>query len=59
MNAHSVPPEFADLSDESIAELVTAIDRVGYGIVSNYLGRHNLEQLRAFVEDAVLTGGNS
>jgi hypothetical protein len=39
MNAHSVPLEFPDLSDESIAELVTAIDRVGYGIVSNYLAR--------------------
>jgi hypothetical protein len=38
MNTHSVPTEFPDLSDESIAGLVTATDRVGYGIVSNYLG---------------------
>jgi hypothetical protein len=59
MNAHSVPTEFPDLSDGSIAGLVTAIDRVGYGIVSNYLGRHNLEHLCAFVEDAVLTAGNN
>ena len=58
MYMSAVLPEFPDLSDERIAELVRAVDRVGYGVVSEYVGRCDLEKLRAFVEDAILAADN-
>ena len=45
-------------SDELIAEFVGAVDRVGYAIIPDYVGRRDLEQLRGFAEDAVLKADN-
>src|SRR4051812_11574269 len=49
----SLNGEFPDLSDESVSELVSSINRVGYGVVSGYLEQRELDQLRTFVEDSV------
>ena len=49
---------FPDLSDEFVSELVSSIDRGGYRVVSHYLKQHELDQLRAFVEDTVRAAGN-
>jgi hypothetical protein len=58
MDAFSLSREFPDPSDESIAELVGAIDRVGYAIISDYVGWRDLQQLRTFVADAVVKADN-
>lgn len=60
MIASNITPktEFPDLSDESVSELVSSIDRVGYGVVSDYLDQRELDQLRTFVEDSVRAAGN-
>jgi hypothetical protein len=54
----SLNGEFPDLSDESVSELVSSIDRVGYGVVSDYLEQRELDQLRTFAEDSVRAAGN-
>ena len=50
--------EFPDLSDEFVSELVSSIDRGGYGVVSHYVKQRELDQLRAFVEDTVRAAEN-
>jgi hypothetical protein len=54
----SLNGEFPDLSDEFVSELVSSINRVGYGVVSGYLEQRELDQLRTFVEDSVRDVGN-
>jgi hypothetical protein len=54
----SLNHEFPDLSDEFVSELVNSIDRVGYGVVSDYLEPRELDQLRTLVEDSVRAAGN-
>jgi hypothetical protein len=54
----SLSGEFPDLPDEFVSELVSSIDRVGYGVVSDYLEPRELDQLRTFVEDSVRAAGN-
>jgi hypothetical protein len=54
----SLNGEFPDLSDEFVCELVNSIDRVGYGVVSDYLEPRELDQLRTLVEDSVRAAGN-
>jgi hypothetical protein len=54
----SLKGEFPDLSDESVSELVSSIDRVGYGVISDYLEQRELDQLRTFADDSVRAAGN-
>lgn len=54
----SLNPEFPDLSDEFVSELVSSINRDGYGVVSDYLKPRELDHLRTFVEDSVRAAGN-
>jgi hypothetical protein len=54
----SLNGDFPDLSDEFVSELVNSIERVGYGVVSDYVEQSELDKLRTFVEASVRDAGN-
>ncbi len=46
-----------EISRERIIDLVTDMNRIGFGVLSDYLELPDLDELRHFVEDAVATAG--
>jgi hypothetical protein len=57
-DALDVSREFPDPSDESIVKLVGDIDRVGYATIPSYTRERDLDEVRAFVKDAVAKAKN-
>src|SRR5260221_7207345 len=50
-------PYVAEISRETIIDLVADMNRVGFGVLSGYLEPADLEDLRQFVETAVAAAG--
>ena len=56
---HSPSPPYRELTDAEIASLVRDIERIGYGVLHQYVATEDLKVLRQFVRDAVSDAGNS
>ena len=50
-------PYYPEISRETIIDLAADMNRVGFGVLSGYLERADLEDLRQFVETAVAAAG--